>query len=852
MGVETSSDRDFACFICIEGKGSDLEEDCPKCGAPLSACTYLQGAEFRGFTLTKYVNRGYYGATFQATNRIGKSFAVKLVPTDLYELNDKSFSEEISRYSKLGRHPNIAELFDAGQVSLMIGDHEVDFHFIVMEWIDGVPLTSFIAHNPITASMLYGAGLDLASALARFTECNLWHNDLNAQNILVKQLSDDELQTRRSESPYTLKIVDTGSAVFRQAFGHKRLDDITFLGRHLNSLKEAAERNPHLSREDRFFLSTTKTLIARLLDEDPARRLDDSRQAAIELTALYQARLSLLFSRDVKLSSPFDYLNANDFPSPAYINALFSSGFPWIPEIADAAAQSLLITGPRGSGKTMILRSMRLRTRLDGETPNDRQRFDYTIAQSDYVAFFTSARLEIGNHILTTKLPAWVEREEVVVAYFHLLYLFEIIETLQYAVLHCGLELDGVGERTFTSLLSIALASQVLGLGSALEAIRAFQARIIDEPEAVDIPVTLSDGIFLSRLCSALAKAVPSFQNKSIVFLLDDFSLPKIPEVVQRVLLPIIWNSGGGYSFRVSAHSESVEYTDTRGNVYQANRDFREISLGAQYIVSLGDAKRRAMVDSSVTEMFAKRAKLSGKPWLDVKTLVGPGSTEDIAAEIRRRASDKSLRAMRYHGWSALLDLCSGDVSYIIDVIGQMMASQTADTTSIPIDEQSQFIRQYGRRELVRLQDHSSSVANLYDVALNFGKISLFKLQREDRPNGPGSRPAEYLRIEVDLGKSSLDAQNLISELLRSGVFIDGGISASSGGNPARRLVFRKLFTPAFPTTFRNRDTFAWRSPRFLEFVHNPSAFLRGMMAEEGIGPEQQQLELDDLFNPGE
>jgi hypothetical protein len=207
---------------------------------------------------------------------------------------------------------------------------------------------------------------------------------------------------------------------------------------------------------------------------------------------------------------------------------------------------------------------------------------------------------------------------------------------------------------------------------------------------------------------------------------------------------------------------------------------------------------------------------------------------------------------MRYYGWGALLDLCSGDVSYLIDVIGLMMASRSSDTVPIPVDEQSQVIRQYARRELVRLQDQASTIANLYDVALNFGKASLFKLQREDVGKGANARPAEFLRIEVDLGRASTEANDLISELLRKGVFIDGGISASSQGNPARRLVFRKLLTPAFPTTFRSRDTFAWVSNRFVEFVRNPPASLREMMAEEGISPDQQQYELDGLYNPGE
>ncbi len=131
---------------------------------------------------------------------------------------------------------------------------------------------------------------------------------------------------------------------------------------------------------------------------------------------------------------------------------------------------------------------------------------------------------------------------------------------------------------------------------------------------------------------------------------------------------------------------------------------------------------------------------------------------------------------------------------------------------------------------------------------LNFGKFSLFKLIHKDV--GQEKRPAEYLRIEVEIDRLTASAKDAIGELLRNGVFVDGGFSSSSRGTLARRLVFKKLFTPVFPTTYNNRDTLSMSASNFEAFVADPKGFVKESMGEHGLPPEQQALELDNLINP--
>jgi hypothetical protein len=136
------------------------------------------------------------------------------------------------------------------------------------------------------------------------------------------------------------------------------------------------------------------------------------------VTKIYRESFSLSEDSVVKLESPFDYLNANDFPNDTFVNRLFSDEFPWIREQIIPSAQSILITGPRGSGKTMILRSMRLRARMAPRHQNEQSDQIRTRVLSDpFIGFFISARLEIGNQAPLTKLPHWMMAEELVLYY---------------------------------------------------------------------------------------------------------------------------------------------------------------------------------------------------------------------------------------------------------------------------------------------------------------------------------------------------------------------------------------------------------------------------------------------------
>jgi len=854
--IETPSDREYACFYCIDVKEKSLDVVCSKCGRPINIGKQLEGQKVSNYTLQQSIGRGYYGATFKAKTGIGLDVAIKIVPKKLYEHHGKSFNDEIKKYSALGSHPNIAELRDAGESEVRADGVSIPVYFIVMEWVEGVSLTEFIAQQPeLDANVVYGAIIDIAAGLSRFEEKNLWHNDLNSDNIRVKRLTPEEIRVRRSESPFILKIVDTGSAVFRQVFKHRELDDLTFLGHHADTLVLAARKNADKSRlEDQFFIDQLGAIVSAILDENPSRRIPRALDVIDQVNDLYRRRDLLSDQPDVHLNNPFEYLNANDFPNESYVTRLFASRFPWIAEMILPVVQSMLITGPRGCGKTMILRNMRFRTRLSpNEDDEPTERIVDRVNGDDFVGFFVSARLEIGNHSLHTKLPKWMQSSELIIYYFHLLYAYEVCDTVLFASIKNILELNHDRELVFCRFLSNALGETIVSLAGAVSVIKRHQAAVLYsniDPENGSLLLSAS---FLSQLCEQLRLLHPIFVKKRFVFLLDDFSIPKIPQEIQKTLLPIIWNSGAGYTFRVSAHSESMETVDLRTNVYVVNRDYTEVNLGAKYINAIDLNDRRELIVATVNEIFQKRFALSRSGLhASVQALLGQSKIKSVAREIKQRADNKTLRGLRYSGWDTIISLCSGDISYVIDLLKRMFELHTEKpkSSTISVQTQNRVIRNYARQELYKLQDYSIERLNLYEIALNFGMMSRFKLCNEEIGQGGNKRPAEYLRIEIQLSQMAEQVREGIAELVRNGIFIDAGFSSSSQGIPARRLIFKKMFTPAFPTTFNSRDTFSMSAPHFLQFLKNPEGQLAQLLSQSGISPAEQQITMEGLFDP--
>jgi hypothetical protein len=824
--------EDISCIFC---GASNLvtRSHCSGCREPLHVAEEFEGQIVGNYKLVRYHARGFYGLTFEAKDELGgKPFAIKLLSKAAYTKHNKDFTDEVRVHGQLPNTPSIVGYVGAGSQELTAIGKTVDFHYIVSGWISGPTLADFLTSSNVHAEDLIVAARDLLSAANVMNERQVWHNDLHDENVIVHELSETEMRVYRRTVAHMFVIVDIGSMVFKNPGDVKAFGDIANIGAHLSRLCSALQKKIlNLTKEDQFFVTATEAFCAHLIDESPSRTFATPMEALDMLERHYSLSRRGQVPEQKELEDPYGYINANDIPSHWLLRNMFSDRFVYFRQVSSASEQCLLITGPRGCGKTMLLKNMRFLTLCDSKT-GSAEAFIGSLSQ---IGLFFSARSNFGNYLVSYRQQQWVRDEAKVMLYFNILITVEVIDVLY------RLRLDGLADDQELSVVLQLIAKNLklkyITLLTAKDALVQLSRRIIDE-ENVPVGPSNSTPAYLNELFSALSSALRAIRGKPIVLLIDDLSMPRIPEPIQQALLPALFNTGATYKTRISAHSEGLKLQDKSGEDYKENRDFRQINLGYEYWILSEDY---GACRDGFDDILRKRFELASRSdYTGLEGMLGLGDElQDIGKEIHRLAQSKRLRSLKYHGSKVIIKLCSGDLSYLLDMLGKMERLATK-RRPVGIKVQNTVIRNYARNELLRLQDiRAECVPSIYDIAFYFGVWSRSKLEK-----GGG----DYIRLELSVRNLSSDSLTTSKELLWHGVFIDGGFSNMSDGELARRLLFRRIYTPAFPTTFNNRETFAMRDHHFAEFIRRPRDFIKKRMSEDQIPPiEQQRLEQLEL-----
>jgi len=852
---------EYGCFFCGKGKVSDLTDSCPSCGNPVDVGEMLLKADFEGFRPRSIRGRGFYGYVLHAQNRIGRDVALKVVPETLYAAHGKDFYEEVSRYQTACPHPSIADLYDAGEKTIVLFGKEVRHFFLVMEYVGGaVALDDFVATNSLRVDDFIGIALQLGAALTRLEARGLWHNDLQARNILVADADETDL-ARDPSITKVLKIVDLGSAVFGNPAAVKQMADTQWFGRHLQTIVARIRETgaPDTSRERHFMRNVDRTF-ADTFDDSPERRPSAS-DVVDRVKRLREFSGSARHWQPPQLESASAFTNALTFPDDSYVATLFSDRFPWLTDIV-SAQQPLVMTGPRGCGKTMILLHARLRTilskREEHESIEDRLS---RLNESPHVGFFASCRLSFHLYLGTGESPKWAETPRLSALFLNLLYLFEVADSLMWAATEGFDLLSRSDEQELSSVLSDMLsdlpagaASNGFGGAAPLQSVRdrvggLLERLVRDDLPTESIPADLATVRPLRQTSGWLVQHCEAFRGKRILFLLDDFSSGIVPEPMQRALLPLVFGTVPEHVFWVSAHGMSVPRQDLRGVDYQPNREFVSINLGWEY-ARRTMPEQLAVCRAFLDDVFRRRFSISTSAFQGTLAELLGGSSygeygDDLATHIRELKRQRKLHALNYHGVETVTKLCTGDISYVIDLVGKVLTDRNGDGP-VRQDLQNRRIRQYARQELLCLQAVYDYGQILYEVAKRFGKLSQMKLL--GAPVGEEERPGEYLSIELKRDRVLPDKwENLLRQLVRQGVFIDGPGTQSNTGDVTLLLLYRRLFAPAAPTSLNDRDSFPWTATGFVKFLSNPSAFVQAQAKQEEA--EANKAEQETLFD---
>lgn len=159
------------------------------------------------YRIERFIGRGRHGEVYFARHvTVGRAVAIKALRREL--TTDPTavarFVQEAQAVAALG-HPNVVEVTDAG-------DLPDRTPFLVMEWLEGEPLSSYMRRTgPLPPTRAAEIVVAIASGLAACHGIGVIHRDLKPDNVVLARTPTGELP----------KVVDFGLA--RVTTGDKKL-----------------------------------------------------------------------------------------------------------------------------------------------------------------------------------------------------------------------------------------------------------------------------------------------------------------------------------------------------------------------------------------------------------------------------------------------------------------------------------------------------------------------------------------------------------------------------------------------------------------------------------------------------
>src|SRR6516165_6272910 len=137
------------------------------------------GETFGNYRVLGKLGEGGMGVVYRARDEVlQRDVAIKL-------LSSRTTAEKSARESLLGEaravsalsHPNICTIYQVAEA-----DGEL---YIVMELIEGKPLSGLIGKDPVPVESVLRYGVQIAGALAHSHGRNIVHRDLKSANVMV-------------------------------------------------------------------------------------------------------------------------------------------------------------------------------------------------------------------------------------------------------------------------------------------------------------------------------------------------------------------------------------------------------------------------------------------------------------------------------------------------------------------------------------------------------------------------------------------------------------------------------------------------------------------------------------------
>ena len=803
------------------------------------------------YTVVEHVGSGCNAHVFRAhSDDVNNDVACKVIPKANLVGKDSEPPEwraEIDKANVL-RSMAVVKFWHVSEWQ----DHGRDLDCVVLcsDFVPGITLEKFIKQHRKQMSMGFIELFlrEMFAFLHDMVQHDVVHSDLHAKNILVEDRSD-----QLEGDSHAFRVTDFG---VRSATSDTDLkDDYHEIAVILRELLENVDYQLASARDRFSFNVLNDHFLARHLIEsdhtrDPiARRPHELHKKLLRIGSDFSAQERSQAAP--QLATPFDYLNCEQIgDSHSLLKSLYSHSFLGLPEI-EKSRNNLILTGPRGCGKTTVFRSLSLRHRLlvGDDDPS----------QLDYLGIYYRCD-DLYAALPRYRLPDRTEAYDIPVHYLTATLINELLASLgMWAGRHFPQALEAHERQAANELWgAIGASPPTAPGGETFDAIchhmQKERKRGAERQRFANDPKRPMRGFWgpevLVRVCDTLTRHFSFLRDRPVYFFIDDYSMPKITADLQGNLNRLLMQRTPHCFFKISTESP-VSYcrSDIDGKAYVEGREFNLLNLGLVYL-SAAESEKLRFIEDVFTRRFSS---MSDYPVTSLDELVGSyvsPSYNEVALAIRQGEKPEMW------GKETLCRLCSGDIFYIIRLVGRMVESAggregLAETEATP--------RMGGEVQKKAIRGEAGSFLNsvrgieggerLVEVVTAFGNVAYSHLKFLNSRNEKGNPPRLASRIEpYEELRLSDEAQLVYDELLRYSLFVEDPRGKSRRGRVGPRLYLRRSLLPHFNLTFSRRDSVELEAHEVEGLLLKPQEFekahrLKGPPKEAGANQDPRQRE---------
>jgi serine/threonine protein kinase len=790
--------------------------------------------EHRGSGMNAHVFRAH-------SDELKHNIAIKIIPKQNLKPNWKQEFQKANRLSS----QVVVRFFSFGK--WQDTDNDIDCVMLLSDYIPGKNLKEYIQHNKDNVSVNFITDL-LKAMFDLFNEMNertFHHGDLHSGNILVEDRS-----TSLIPPDYVFRVTDFGTTSASENGAEK--DDFEQLAFILKDLLENVDYQSSGSLEKFTFNILNDHFLAKHLMETDTTRDPYARRPKKLFDHLneIESEFNKIQSDKAvkKITDPFEYLSCEQIgDSHSLLKSLYSDHFLGLSDIE--TRNNLVLTGPRGCGKSTVFKSLSLQHRLiiDEDIPDKLTYIGIYYRCDDLYFAFPRYKspirqeaevLDIPLHFITSTLLSELFNSIKTWASKYYKAEFDKKEVNVSRSIWETLELSRSEDPGIDSFRALSVRLQK-------ERFRAAKKqRFVNDPKH-DFGHYFGPDILI-KICDMLVEKFPFLNDRPFFFFIDDYSSPKITIELQQNLNRLLMQRTSSCFFKLSTESPvSYARSDSDTKVYVEGREFTLINLGFIYIHA--EIKEKLQF---IEDVFNRRLKaIDNYPVSNLEILLGSYSELNFNEDARLIRSGKRIE---FWGKESLCHLCCGDIYHIIDLVKRMVdniggAQGLAEIESpqkISAKEQSKATREQAGNFLKGLRALPNG-HQLVEIVSAFGNVAHSYLRYRDAKNVETNPPWQAHRIEpYEPLTLSNEAQKIYDELLRYSVFIEDVRGKSRRGKVVPRLYLRRLLIPHFKLTFSMRDAIGLEANEVEELLLLPKEFEKRHLVKKGLiaDPDQPLL----------